>query len=60
MKRILLQNRIDPSIKEKFHRYSQLVGIPMNRLIEGFILSGIEKGKLGLRGRLWSEFKVDA
>ena len=56
MKRTLLQNRIDPSVKEQFHRYSQLVGIPMNKLIEGFILDGIENGRLGLKTKLWSEF----
>jgi len=42
MEKSLLQNRINPKVKEKFHRYSQLVGIPMNKLVEGFIEDGIK------------------
>ena len=42
MEKSLLQNRINPKVKEKFHRYSQLVGILMNKLVEGFIEDGIK------------------
>jgi len=42
MEKSLLQNRINPKVKEKFHRYSQLVGIPMNRLVENFIEDGMK------------------
>ena len=42
MEKSLLQNRINPKVKQKFHRYSQLVGIPMNRLVENFIEDGMK------------------
>ena len=55
----LLQNRIDPKIKQQFSRYSKLVDIPMNRLIEDFIVKGMETGKLGLKQRLWNDLSTD-
>ena len=56
MKKTLLQNRINPDIKDEFHRYSKVIGVPMNQLIEDFILDGMEKGGLGLKQKLWNEF----
>ena len=56
MKKSLLQNRINSDIKQEFHRYSQLVGVPMNQLIEGFIMDGMNKGRLSLKQELWNEF----
>lgn len=56
MKKMLLQNRINPDIKDEFHRYSKVIGIPMNQLIESFIIDGMRKGGLGLKQKLWKEF----
>ena len=56
MKKSLLQNRINSDIKQEFHRYSQLVGVPMNQLIEGFIMDGMNNGRLSLKQELWNEF----
>lgn len=52
MQKSLLQNRINPKVKQRFHRYSQLVGVPMNKLVEGFIEDGMKSGRNGLDGRL--------
>lgn len=54
-RKILLQNRIDPNIKQEFSRYSKLVNVPMNKLIEDFIIKGIEVGKLGLKQKIWND-----
>ena len=51
----LLQNRIDASIKDKFQRYSQLVGVPMNALIEQFIMECINKKQPQLKVKIWNE-----
>lgn len=58
MKKILLQNKIDPKIKSDFYRYSQLIGVPMNRLIEEFIVDSMERGRLQLKVNLWDEFRT--
>ena len=55
MKKTLLQNRIDASIKDKFQRYSQLVGVPMNALIEQFIMECINKKQPQLKVKIWNE-----
>ena len=52
MEKSLLQNRINPKVKARFHRYSQLVGVPMNRLVEHFIEDGMKSGRNGLDRRL--------
>ena len=51
----LLQNRIDASIKDEFQRYSQLVGVPMNALIEQFIMECINKKQPQLKVKIWNE-----
>ena len=58
MKKILLQNKIDPKIKGDFYRYSQLIGVPMNKLIEEFIVDSMERGRLQLKINLWDEFRT--
>ena len=55
MKKTLLQNRIDASIKDKFQRYSKLVGVPMNALIEQFIMECINKKQPQLKVKIWNE-----
>ena len=52
MEKSLLQNRINPKVKARFHRYSQLVGIPMNKLVEGFIEDGMKSEMDKLDGKL--------
>ena len=52
MEKSLLQNRINPKVKARFHRYSQLVGVPMNRLVEHFIEDGMKSDMEKLDSKL--------
>ena len=55
MKKILMQNRIDPSVKEALRRHSQLTDVPMNKLVEQSIMELITKNSLEVKSKLWQE-----
>lgn len=55
MEKILMQNRIDPEVKQALVRYSQLLGVPMNRIIEHIVMDHIAKRKPDLKIKLLKE-----
>ena len=56
MKKILLTNRVDPSVKDALRRHSQLLNVPMNKLVEQSIMEHIVKTKPELQVKIWHEF----
>ena len=55
MKKIMMQSRIDPEVKNALVRYSQLLGVPMNRILEHIVMDHIAKKQPQLKIKLLKE-----